>query len=91
MYVLEGDFNMNVVKQLIIKMWNFVKLWDMYYNEEGYFILLFHSYDDRDVVLMKGPYTIRNMPMLLREWNPYFNLQNNMRRMILISVKLPQL
>jgi hypothetical protein len=40
---------------------------------------------------MNGPYTIRNMPMLLREWKPNFNLKNDMLRTIPIWVKLPQL
>jgi hypothetical protein len=43
MYVLGGELSMNGVKQFMIKMWNFVKLPDMYYNEEGYFLLRFHS------------------------------------------------
>jgi hypothetical protein len=91
MYVLGGELSMNGVKQFMIKMWNFVQLPDMYYNEEGYFILRFHSYADRDKVLMNGPYTIRNMPMLLREWKPNFNLKNDMLRTVPIWVKLPQL
>jgi hypothetical protein len=43
MYVLGGELSMNGVKQFMIKMWNLVKLPDMYYNEEGYFLLRFHS------------------------------------------------
>ncbi|CAK8544545.1 unnamed protein product [Lathyrus sativus] len=44
-----------------------------------------------DDVLMKGPYTIRNMLMLLAEWKPNFNLKNDMMRTIPIWIKLPQL
>lgn len=75
MYVLRGDLSMHVVKQFMMRNWNFVKLPDMYYNDEGYFVLRFHSHKDRDVELQKGPYTIRNMPMLLTEWKPDFNLK----------------
>lgn len=67
MYVLRGDLGMDVVKQFMIKMWNFVKLRDVYYNDEGYFILRFHSHLDRDAMMMNGQYIIRNKPMLLRE------------------------
>jgi hypothetical protein len=91
MYVLGGELSMNGVKQFMTKMWNFVQLPYMYYNEEGYFIMRFHSYADRDKVFMNGPYTIRNMPMLLREWKPNFNLKSDMLRTIPIWVKLPQL
>ncbi|XP_058745805.1 uncharacterized protein LOC131618644 [Vicia villosa] len=70
---------------------NFEKLPDIYYNDEGYFVLRFHSYQDRDAVLRKGPYTIRNMPILLSKWKPDFNLKRDMLLTILILVKLPQL
>ncbi|CAI8613593.1 unnamed protein product [Vicia faba] len=36
MYVLGGELSMNEVKQFMLKMWNFVKLPDMYYNEERF-------------------------------------------------------
>jgi hypothetical protein len=77
MYVLGSELSMSAVKQFMIKTWNFVKLPDMFYNEEGYFILKFHSFKDKDSVLMKGPYTIRNMPMLLRDWKPDFSLKRD--------------
>jgi hypothetical protein len=91
MYVLGSELSMSAVKQFMIKTWNFVKLPDMFYNEEGYFILKFHSFKDKDSVLMKGPYTIRNMPMLLRDWKPDFSLKRDMLRTLPIWVKLPQL
>jgi hypothetical protein len=91
MYVLGGDLSMIAVKQFMTRNWNFVKLPDMFYNEEGYFILRFHSITDKDVVLMQGPYTIRNMPMLLRDWKPDFSLKRDLLRTLPIWVKLPQL
>ncbi|XP_058758403.1 uncharacterized protein LOC131631649 [Vicia villosa] len=80
-----------MVKNYMVKTWNFVKIPDLYYNEDGYFILRFHSHDDMDVVLMKGPYTLRNVPLLLQEWRPDFNLKRDMLRTLPIWVKLPQL
>jgi hypothetical protein len=91
MYVLGGDLSMSAVKQFVIRHWSFVKLPDMFYNEEGYFILRFHSLADKDAVMMQGPYTIRNMPMLLHDWKPYFSLKRDLLRTLPIWVKLPQL
>ncbi|XP_058775297.1 uncharacterized protein LOC131649555 [Vicia villosa] len=91
MYVLGGEASMNIVKQYMMRNWNYVKLPDMYYNDAGYFILRFHSYDDRDTVMMKGPYTIRNLPMLLREWKPDFDMKKDMLCTLPIWIKLPQL
>jgi hypothetical protein len=91
MYALGSDLSMSAVKQFMIRNWNFVKLPDMFYNEEGYFILRFHSFQDRESVMMRGPYTIRNMPMLLRNWKPNFCLKRDMLRTLPIWIKLPQL
>ncbi|XP_058784060.1 uncharacterized protein LOC131658825 [Vicia villosa] len=91
LYAFGEDLSMNMVKNYMVKTWNFVKLPDLYYNDEGYFILKFHSHDDMDAVLMKGPYTLRNVPLLLQEWRPDFNLKRDMLRTLPIWVKLPQL
>ncbi|XP_058784375.1 uncharacterized protein LOC131659164 [Vicia villosa] len=70
LYALGEELSMTMVKTFMVKTWNFVKLSDMYYHDDGYFILRFSSQADMDVVLMKGPYTLRNIPMLLKEWKP---------------------
>lgn len=82
---------MNVVKQFMIKNWKFAKIPDMYYNDDRYFVLRLHSYQDREVVIWKGLHTIQNMPMLLIEWKPDFNLKNDVLPTIPIWIKLPQL
>ncbi|KAL5184132.1 Transposon TX1 uncharacterized protein [Glycine soja] len=91
LYALGEDLSMNAVKSYMVKMWNFVKLPEMYYHDNGYFILRFNSHDDMDAVLMKGPFTIRNVPLLLKEWKPDFNLQKDMLRTLPLWVKLPKL
>lgn len=91
MYVLGGDLTMNSVKQYMIKFWNFVTLPEIFYNEEGYFILKFRTVTDRDAVMSRGPYTIYNMTMFIREWTRSFCLKDDMLRTIPIWVKLPRL
>lgn len=54
-YALGRYLSMNVVKQYMSKLWNFIQLLDMFYHENGYFLLKFHSFKDKDMVLMKGP------------------------------------
>lgn len=84
MYVLGEDLSTNTKKQYMEKMWNFVQQPDMFYNDEAYFILRFCSMQDKDGVMMKGSYTIRDMPMMPREWIPDFNLKKNMLRTLSI-------
>lgn len=73
------------------KFWNFVALPEMFYNEEGYFLLKFRTIEDRDSVLSKGPFTIYNMTMFLRKWVSGFCLKVDMLRTLPIWIKLPQL
>ncbi|XP_058758499.1 uncharacterized protein LOC131631751 [Vicia villosa] len=82
---------MNGLKNFMTKTWIFVQLPDMYYNEEGYFVLRFKYFNDRDDVLMKGPYSIHNVPVLIREWSPDFKLKDDFLRTLPIWVKFPQL
>lgn len=67
MYVLGGDVSMNMVRQFMIKSWDFIQLPNMYYHDYGYFLLKFKTHKDVVIVIMKGPYYLRNMSMLLRE------------------------
>lgn len=91
MYVLGGELSMNGVKQFITKAWNFVQLPAIYYHDDDYFLLKFNTHKDMDDVMLRGPYTVRNMPMLLREWKPGFNLKQDMLRTLPIWIQLPQL
>lgn len=91
MYAIGDYLSMNVVKNYMLQYWNFVQAPDIFYNDEGYFILKFKSDSDRDAVMVKGPYTIHNMPMRLLEWRPDFSMERDMLRALHVWVKLPQL
>ncbi|CAK8543756.1 unnamed protein product [Lathyrus sativus] len=66
-YVVGGDLSMNMVKNFMQRMWNFMKMPDLYYHDDDYFLLRFNSQEDKEAVMMKDPYTIRNMPVILKE------------------------
>lgn len=89
MYVIGKDLSMNVVKEYMIKFWNFVQLPELYYHDEGYFLLKFKVYKDPGV--MRGPHTIQNMPMVLKDLTPKFDFKRDMLCMLPIWVKLPSL
>lgn len=78
LYALGGEISMNMLKHYMERMWNFMQLPDMVYHEEGYFILNFRSHSDNGAVMMTGPYTLRNMPLLIRDWKPGFSLKEDM-------------
>lgn len=85
------DLSMNMVKVFMERQWNFIHLPDLYYHDDGYFLMRFKSHEDKEVVLVKGPYSIRGMPMVLKEWKPDFNMKQDMMRTMPIWIKLPKL
>ncbi|CAK8564031.1 unnamed protein product [Lathyrus sativus] len=89
MYVIGANLSMNVVNSYMIKFWNLVKLPKTYYNDDGYFMLKFKSKRDRDGMMMKRPYTIHNMPMILMDWKLDFSIECDMLRALPIWIKLP--
>lgn len=91
LYGLGEYLSMTAVKNFMTKVWNFVALPDMYFHEEGYFLLRFKSRDDLDAVMMRGPYTIRNRPVIIKEWHPNYDIKEDMLRTLPIWVKLPSL
>ncbi|XP_058726095.1 uncharacterized protein LOC131597411 [Vicia villosa] len=91
LYTMGEDLSMNMMKNFMEKTWNFIKVPALYYHDEGYFIIRFQSHSDMDAVLMKGPYTLRNITLMLKEWKPDFNLKRDMLRTIPLWVKLPKL
>ncbi|CAK8562385.1 unnamed protein product [Lathyrus sativus] len=91
MYVIGKDLSMNDVKQFMTRFWNFIKLSEMFYHEEWYFIIRFKSFASKETVQMKGPYTIYNMPMILKDWSQDFNFKRDMLRTLPIWVTLPHI
>lgn len=72
MFTLGEDLSMNLVRQFMIKVWNFVSLPELYYNDQGYFPIRLKSPDDRDMVMTQGPYSIYGIPQL-----PFHSLQKS--------------
>ncbi|XP_058764506.1 uncharacterized protein LOC131637957 [Vicia villosa] len=91
MYVLGKDLSMNAVKQFMLRTWNFVKLPELFYHDDGYFLMKFKNNKEKEMVLLRGPYSIQTMPMILKNWCPEFNFQRDMIRTIPVWIKLPNL
>ncbi|XP_058759181.1 uncharacterized protein LOC131632453 [Vicia villosa] len=91
MYVLGNDLSMNAVKQFMLRTWNFVKLPELFYHDDGYFLMKFKNNKEKEMVLLRGPYSIQTMPMILKNWCPEFNFQRDMIRTIPVWIKLPNL
>lgn len=91
MYVADNSLSMNAVKNFMTKIWSSIALPELYFNGDGFFIIRFHSANDKKLIEDGGPYYIYGRPMILRPWTRKFELKEDMLRLAQIWVKFPQL
>ncbi|KAI5382050.1 hypothetical protein KIW84_UN0211 [Lathyrus oleraceus] len=91
LFALGESLSMNAVKKFMEKNWNSVSLPELYYNEEGYFIVRFRNQEDREHVLAQGPYFIYGKPLYLRQWSSDFEMKEDILRVMPLWVTFPQL
>lgn len=48
LFALGDNISMNVVKEFMEKIWSFVSLPELYYNNVGYFIMRFKSQEENE-------------------------------------------
>lgn len=72
LFAIGEELSMNAIKQFIGRAWRFVAMPEIYYHEDGYFIVRFLKSEDREEVLKRGPYTIFSSPLFMRKWTKDF-------------------
>ncbi|XP_009586956.1 uncharacterized protein [Nicotiana tomentosiformis] len=91
LYVVGDSPTICVLERFIAATWNFTSKPKMYYHNEGYFVVLFNSLEDRDAIIFSGTYTINNRPIIVRAWSPEFNFSEEVLRTISLWIRLPNL
>ncbi|XP_058766770.1 uncharacterized protein LOC131640389 [Vicia villosa] len=91
LFALGGNLTMNAVKKFMESSWNFIALPSLYYNEAGYFIVRFRSYEDMEKVTAQGPYFIFGRPVFLKSWSPDFEIMEDVLRVLPIWITFPNL
>lgn len=43
---------------------------ELYYHNEGYYLVKFHTEAVMKEILFAGPYSVNNKPMILKQWTP---------------------
>nr|XP_033516922.1 uncharacterized protein LOC117281193 [Nicotiana tomentosiformis] len=71
--------------------WSKVSTHNVYYHEEGYYVLKFHSISDMHDVFYVGPYTINNRPIILKPWTIELDFIKEFPTDIPLWVKFPNL
>ncbi|OIT28498.1 hypothetical protein A4A49_19232 [Nicotiana attenuata] len=73
-YVIGGSPLFKEMLKFVYGVWQFVSTPHVLLHDEGYFIFKFDSDEDRDLVLRNGPYTFKNRPMILKQWELDFQM-----------------
>nr|XP_016472761.1 PREDICTED: uncharacterized protein LOC107794748 [Nicotiana tabacum] len=63
----------------------------IFYHNEGYFVIRFTNLEERDQVLYSGPHTINNKPMIMKVWSDDFNVHDEVLKTIPLWVRFPNL
>ncbi|XP_059315396.1 uncharacterized protein LOC132066006 [Lycium ferocissimum] len=71
--------------------WNNVAKPEIYYHNDGYFLVKFATKEDHELVLYSGPYMLNNRPVIVKGWTPGFNFNDEVLRTIPLWVRLPNL
>ncbi|CAK8573409.1 unnamed protein product [Lathyrus sativus] len=88
---LGETLSMNAVKKFMEMSWNCVALPELYYNEEGYFIMRFRSKEDNESVMAQGSYFIYGKPLFLGQWSTAFEMREDLLRVLPLWIIMPNL
>ncbi|KAK6776675.1 hypothetical protein RDI58_027676 [Solanum bulbocastanum] len=79
------------MSKYIAQNWNKVSEPDIFYHEDGYYVVRFKSMGDPKEILHAGPYRINNRPSILKQWDPDFDFNKEFLTEIPLWVKFPSL
>ncbi|XP_019248632.1 PREDICTED: uncharacterized protein LOC109227894 [Nicotiana attenuata] len=90
-YVMGGNPTFKEMLKFAYGVWNSVTTPTVLLHDDGYFIFRFESIEDKLQIMEKGPYTFNNTPMILKNWEPEFDMDKEPMRAMPMWVTLPGL
>ncbi|XP_070024967.1 uncharacterized protein [Nicotiana sylvestris] len=87
-YVLGGNPSFKEMLKFIYGVWNTVTTPAVLLHADGYFIFKFESIEDKNLIMQNGPYMFNSKHMILKDWDPNFQIHNESMRIVPIWVNL---
>nr|GEY96776.1 hypothetical protein [Tanacetum cinerariifolium]GEY99442.1 hypothetical protein [Tanacetum cinerariifolium] len=87
-YFLGKNIAFPLVKNYVNNTWGKFGLQNLTKNDDGVFLFKFASKEVLDQVLQRGPWMIRNSPILLSKWSPTLSLKKSKVNKVSVWVKL---
>lgn len=91
MYVIDDCPSLKYINTFISKHWNCAVQPDVFYHNEGYYVVRFASSEEKNSVLYSGPYTIANRPVIVKSWSADFDFHNEILKVVPLWIQLPNL
>ncbi|KAG5586656.1 hypothetical protein H5410_047090 [Solanum commersonii] len=64
---------------------------DLFYHDESYYVVKFHTIKDLNEVYYTEPYSINNRPIIFKPWTPNFSFKDEFPYEISLWVVFPNL
>ncbi|XP_070036263.1 uncharacterized protein [Nicotiana tomentosiformis] len=90
-YIIGDGPGYNAMKRCIKSHWSHVTEPELFYHDEGYYIIKFQTAADAREILYAGPCSIANKPIILKSWTPNFNFTKEFPTVMPLWVKFPKL
>ncbi|KAH0642180.1 hypothetical protein KY290_033780 [Solanum tuberosum] len=74
LYVVGAEPTIAAIERYIAAQWNYIAKPKVFYHNDGYFLVRFGSFEDRDEVLYLGPHMLGNKPIIVKTWEPDFDI-----------------
>lgn len=91
LYVVGNTPSIGDIKRFVANQWVNVQKPKVLFHNDGYFIILMNSNEERERVLQNGPYTINSMPIIIRKWSENFDFNEEVLKTISLWTKFTNL
>lgn len=81
----------NFLRGFLQKQYGVVGMFEIFYHNEGYFVIRFALQQDKDRIMGEGPWMIANRPMIIKDWVVDFNFEKEVLKEVPLWIRLPKL
>ncbi|PHU20157.1 hypothetical protein BC332_11308 [Capsicum chinense] len=68
LHVVGDSLTIGALERFVASQWNFAAKPKIYYHNEGFFVVLFKSMEDRDAMLASRHHAFNNRPIIVKAW-----------------------
>lgn len=91
LYVIGESPTLNYLRNFLQNQCEILGQMEVFYHNEGFFLVCFKDKKDKEKLLYEGPYTIASRPVIVKEWSADFCFEKEVLKEIPLWIRLPNL